>query len=331
MFASLAERIAGSFESRNSWKPFGTQDRRPGFTLVELLVVIAIIGILIALLLPAVQAAREAARRSQCTNNLKQWGLGALNYESAVRSLPFGVQYADAAHPASRRQPFAPALWPFMEQQPLASKYDFNQPFHEAPNIQLLRNAIPFYSCPSDRGGAMWNPPSEKGLYVRCRGNYVTNWGNTTFDQRNNSAEDRFLGAPFAANKIFRIADITDGLSNTLLMSETVVANDDLFDFRGDILNDDGVAGQFMTVNTPNSRSVDRTPCDATNGPAPCLYMDGFHSGEGGGYSAARSKHPGGVNSLKGDGSVTFFSDSIDLAVWRALGSTRGGESKTNN
>jgi len=101
--------------------------KRRAFTLVELLVVIAIIGILIALLLPAVQAAREAARRSQCTNNLKQYGLGFHNYHDTMKALPMAATN-------SPRHTFQVALWPYMEQSALYSAYDQRQPFYVSPN-----------------------------------------------------------------------------------------------------------------------------------------------------------------------------------------------------
>jgi prepilin-type N-terminal cleavage/methylation domain-containing protein len=297
--------------------------RRPlhGFTLVELLVVITIIGILIALLLPAVQAAREAAHRSQCANNLKQWGLAVHGFESTKETLPFG------ARSSPNRHPFAPALWPYLEQQALFDQYDFDQSFFSAKNILTARATVPLYYCPSDRPNAMWNPPAENGEYLRCRGNYVTNWGNTTFDQSDITG-NRFLGAPFARNRVLRFADITDGLSNTLMMSEVRMANDPVYDFRGDILNDDDSAGQFMTLNTPNSSAADRTwGCDPTNGPSPCVASS-WPAGPG--SVAARSNHPGGVSTLRCDGSVSFQNDTIDLSVWRAMGSTKGGEPFTD-
>jgi prepilin-type N-terminal cleavage/methylation domain-containing protein len=296
--------------------------RSRGFTLVELLVVITIIGILIALLLPAVQAAREAARRSQCANNLKQWGLAVHNYESTYQTLPYGTRGDTWI-----RCPFVPSLWPCMEQQSLFDQYSFGQHFYLSPNIELLRITVPLYCCPSDRANAMWNPLSESGTYLRCRGNYVTNWGNTTFDQ-SSIIDNPFLGAPFARNRIYRFADIIDGLSNTLMMSEVRMANDGVYDFRGDIMNDDDGAGQFMTLNTPNSSSPDRTwGCDPVNGPSPCVATSWP---AGAGSISARSNHPGGVTTLKCDGSVSFHSDTIDLGTWRALGSSRGNEPITD-
>ncbi len=129
-----------------------------GFTLVELLVVIAIIGILIALLLPAVQAAREAARRSQCTNNLKQWGLAVQMYESANTWLPFG------SHQAPRRS-WPPNLWPFVEENELAVQFQYGVDFWLPPNLALCAFQLPLNFCPSDRWAMWYGDP-----YTRARG-----------------------------------------------------------------------------------------------------------------------------------------------------------------
>ena len=310
-----------------------------GFTLVELLVVIAIIGILVALLLPAVQAAREAARRTHCMNNFRQWGLALHNYVDINRqTLPYGGTGPFLAPPpgqhASPRQSWPPRLWPFLEQQAMYDQYDFRLPFHidlwssasadlgvdPHNNINLLQNPLDVYYCPSDRPGAVWAGDE----HTRARGNYVLNWGNTNFAQQDLSEDHRFLGAPFGYNRVRRLSEIDDGLSNTLFMSETIMGRDRDFDFRGDILNDDPGAGQFMTINTPNSSAPDVSVCQPEPGPnpPPCQPRP---SNEGA-YLTARSKHPGGVNALLGDGSVRFFSDTINLAVWRALSTSQGSE-----
>ncbi len=291
---------------------------RRGFTLVELLVVIAIIGILIALLLPAVQAAREAARRSQCTNHLKQWGLALHNYELSHKTFPFGAQNSP------RRHAFPPALWPFMEQMALYQQYNFSINFYESANRTAITTVVPYYYCPSDRVGAM---ETYNGGIERVRGCYAPNFGNTYLDQRD-LTDNPFLGAPFSLNKVHRIADIQDGLSNTMAMSEVVVPIKDVFntgvmDHRGDIMNDDAGAGQFMTLNPPNSSLPDHIHCSDPTYPAPCT--DGGYGMAA--YVSARSKHPGGVNTLRCDGSVGFVSSTIELALWRALGSSRGRES----
>jgi prepilin-type N-terminal cleavage/methylation domain-containing protein/prepilin-type processing-associated H-X9-DG protein len=302
---------------------------RPAFTLVELLVVIAIIGILIALLLPAVQAAREAARRSQCTNNLKQWGLALHNYESTNKTLPFGCQNYNNNAGVNIRHSFPPALWPFLEQNAVYQKYDFSVFFHAAQNRPSVLTQVPAYYCPSDRPNGMY---AWQGNNERSRGDYVLNFGNTTYDQRDldtsATSPNRFLGAPFALNKVQRFSDVVDGLSNTLGMAEVMmsVIDNQPLDSRGDILND-GLGAVFMTLNGPNSTSPDHEYCqEDPNHPGPCSSGFGYD-----GYASARSRHPGGVNTLKLDGSVSFVSDSIDLAIWRASGSTRGGESLQSN
>ncbi len=305
---------------------FTIRRSKHAFTLVELLVVITIIGILIALLLPAVQAAREAARRMQCCNNLKQWGLAMANYESQYGVYPYGIRYAYgyAGAQASARHTFVPSLWPFMELQNLSDRYDFSVGFYETENLEELAFQSSTYFCPTDRQG-FWKAAEPNGSeYPRSRGNYVVNWGYCDYLQT--SPTDYKLG-PFGPRRQRSVADIKDGLSNTMFMGEVVQPpNDTDYDFRGDFFNDDVGCAQFMAYYTPNSGIDELCFCATTDADPvmPCTTNASIY------YNTARSKHSGGVNIAFGDGSVQFISNSIASDVWQSLGSMDGGETAVN-
>ena len=303
---------------------------RSAFTLVELLVVIAIIGILVALLLPAIQAAREAARRSQCTNNLKQYGVGFHNYHDTVKAFPFAAS-------GTPRHTFQVGLWPYMEQSALFDEYDQKQPFYMPPNTITstfngpVAKSVAYYLCPSDTGALH----DQSNIYWNALGNYLVNWGNYTIPSSSGATNGRGA-APFGYNdaagqdvnrpRNSKMASFTDGTANTMLMAEGRRKQvESEWDGRGQCHNDDAYwpAARFMTVMTPNTSAPDvMGACGAASSAilgAPCVAGSPR-------YVSARSLHPAGVNVLLADGSVRFVSDNIDLAIWRAAGSMNGGE-----
>jgi prepilin-type N-terminal cleavage/methylation domain-containing protein/prepilin-type processing-associated H-X9-DG protein len=295
-----------------------------GFTLVELLVVIAIIGILIAILLPAVQAAREAARRMQCTNNLKQWGLGMHMFHDSRNQLPLGSR-------DNPRETWVRYLWGFIEQEHLADRDDMTKAFWEAPCTYgnkldgLTGQQVPIYRCPSDNGSDISDPGYT---YNRRRGNYVVNWGNSKYGQIVEPAAK----APFShidgnrsKPRLTRFGDITDGTSHTLLMSETLMpASNKDDDWRGDIQNDDGHC-RFHTLVSPNTSAPDVIESGWFQYmPGPLMpAVAGARQAQ---VAAARSRHSGGVNATLCDGSVQFISNLITLDVWQAMGTMNGAE-----
>ena len=314
-----------------------------GFTLVELLVVIAIIGVLVALLLPAVQAAREAARRAQCTNNIKQWALAMQNHLDARKKFP-AAAYPFNAGNTTVRHGWPPQLWPYLEESALFEKFDYATGYYLAPNAFSPTDPKRFtapsathikaYSCPSDRGPGYYAAPAPNTFVVR--GNYVLCWGPYAYQPLPVDYPPKASG-PFgfldfkSPNKprFSRTKDFTDGMSKTLVMSEYIMhPKDESIDGHGDIFNDVG-DGVFMTLNTPNSTVVDEEAnnyCDPAppdilcHSPAP-TSVNGRAV-----HNAARSRHTGGVNAAAADGSVRFFTDFIALNVWRAMGTMNGGE-----
>src|SRR5262245_56741725 len=146
--------------------------RRAAFTLVELLVVIAIIGVLVSLLLPAVQAARESSRRTKCQSNLRQWALAMHNFHDVNNNLPYFTRTSP------NRQTWAPCVMPYLEQGNLVSAYTLNVNWYDSPNLAVTQLTLPLFSCPSDRPKAIW---LDQTNYISARGNYLVNYGNHTW------------------------------------------------------------------------------------------------------------------------------------------------------
>jgi prepilin-type N-terminal cleavage/methylation domain-containing protein/prepilin-type processing-associated H-X9-DG protein len=328
-----------------------------GFTLIELLVVIAIIAVLIALLLPAVQAAREAARRTQCVNNLKQLGLAMHNYHSTINTFPIGAMgirsptaiangnlYPDGSLASNHRRTWAFMILPYLEKGAIFQAINFSMAFNppaggNGVNDTVSTLLIAGFSCPSD-------PTSNQiDQNNRREGNYVVNWGNSNWAQANTISGTtynpfvgnplappnpvNFLGAPFTMDKSFGIQNITDGTSNTLLMAEVIIgatAPTNQYEHRGDIYNDDYNCAMFNAYTPPNSTIPDWIANSYCRYPyltnPPCANTSTAPNS----YNASRSYHPGGVNALLADGSVKFFKNSTNVATWRALGSSQGGE-----
>ncbi len=323
---------------------------RRGFTLIELLVVIAIIGVLIALLLPAVQAAREAARRMQCTNNLKQLGLGLHNYESSLGMFPIGnANYGVGTGPAITEMGWSVTarLLPYMEQAAAFNYANFSIKYSNAQNATVIGLNVSFLLCPSETKTQPFNPAYGMTNYAWNQGTWFV-WGGYNGTTQNNGM--------FGINMGRRIADLTDGTSNTLVASEsktwgpslrvcsisglspsTVPAPQEALQIVGSAFgacskskdpwgtrwSNGAVYYTGMTfVLTPNAKS--------TAGPEQKVYnLITTDENEGAptyAAVAARSFHPGGVNALAADGSVKFMKDTINPISWRALGTVAGGE-----
>jgi prepilin-type N-terminal cleavage/methylation domain-containing protein/prepilin-type processing-associated H-X9-DG protein len=324
-----------------------------GFTLIELLVVIAIISVLIALLLPAVQSAREAARRIQCTNNLKQVGLAMHNYESIAGAFPLvGVIAPGTPLPWVGWSGQARIL-PLLEQSPMFNSINFTLPYTMPDNYTVASQAISSFLCPSEVNNQP-TPPSS--FFNTPKG--ITNYGLCEGDWFVYMTGSPLTRSAFAPNISRKFANFTDGTSNTMLASENKVRNACYICFGGLSLISSATSVPDPTANPFTVAPEYGGSCGAV-AQSHTSWVDGDAQetgittawppnkqilglmGEGdldltgtpffgGGPTfaaiTARSFHPGGVNMLLADGSVRFIKSTVAGATWRALGTIAGNE-----
>jgi prepilin-type N-terminal cleavage/methylation domain-containing protein/prepilin-type processing-associated H-X9-DG protein len=348
--------------------------RRRAMTLVELLVVIAIIGILVGLLLPAVQAAREAARRIQCVNNLKQLGLAMHNYASSHRSFPPGRLVA--VSPSDNLTASANAnattgngscfsayafLLPQLEQSVIYNQISFNSGPDTAANNDMSITQPPVFVCPSDSGLRSLT----QGTGFAGVTNYVLNTGTTFAVSPKNPAGVQVTGVFFENSRI-RFADITDGTSQTICISEQIVSDpNDPANSSGNWNGATPTTGFALTTGNNNTNAGPELlnyPQDCVSGnklqltrgnrllygaPGHTMYnhirgpndkqidcRGGLPHSQRNFYwwsrlshnVAAHSKHTGGVHALFCDGQVQFIATTIELSTWNSMGSRSGSE-----
>jgi prepilin-type N-terminal cleavage/methylation domain-containing protein/prepilin-type processing-associated H-X9-DG protein len=332
-----------------------TQVGHRGFTLVELMAVIAIIGVLIALLLPAICSSREAARRSQCVNNLKQVGLAMHNYHSSWGGFPLSLLVTDAGNAKTRTDGWGAfaRIVPFIEAGPWYASANFSVSRELPANSTAAAVQLSYYVCPSEvQRDPAKHPYGTSGVisYGLSEGDWFV-WGGL------NGPESFAL---FGPNRSRAIDQVTDGTSNTILAAEvrtyfaTYVCEKGLLRITDPKAMPDSnaepyvvapeyvsgkcrldrlghtdwssgavVASGMTTAWLPN-KSIVGTPSRKEE-----VDLMGIPESAGGPTFAAitaRSYHPGGVNVLLADGAVRFIKNSIDGMLWRSIGTVNGGE-----
>jgi prepilin-type N-terminal cleavage/methylation domain-containing protein/prepilin-type processing-associated H-X9-DG protein len=327
--------------------------RRRGFTLIELLVVIAIIGILIGLLLPAVQKIRDTAARAQCTNNLKQIGLALHNYHDSQGSFPPGYIDGNTNPNSTPDRDVGPGwgwasfLLPYLEQTPLYNQIDFRVGVGLGSNAAISQLPLKVYLCPADgtqQTFTVWptNIVVAHGNYVGCNG-WEECFNGAGGNPQGGSGTDGLAGGYggagvglFYRNSKNRIANVTDGLSNTIFVGERCAAHSPST-WTGAVTG--GRCPAWMSTqpwtppyspppgppydNADYDEALVLAHCNATHLPSadfPIYDPDTFWS-----------LHLGpGANFLFGDGSVHFLTSSIDPYTYQALATIAGGEVSDN-
>ena len=344
-------------ECRSVRKTCGRKSCRAkrGFTLVELLVVIAIIGILVALLLPAIQAAREAARRTQCTNNLKQIGLAMHNHMSARNTFPYGAEQESAGCCGQKAfSGWSREIMPYSEDDALRLLYNPDQSIEHASSQQYRETQVPMYTCPSDFPMELITPENGPGTGVQfMTSSYKANAGRTdgftTFYQIEDMPSGSGTGSPAQASSpihkgwrgpvhsqvveggntggryVLRpetMKDIVDGASKTLLVAESTNRHPPR---RPAWAYTFGTYAMAQTVNQDRALWGDYDRCTAV-GESTTLNI--ANSGKSGRVCKGSwgSGHPSGMNAVRCDGSATFIAWDVDLFTFAAMGSIDGGE-----
>lgn len=328
------------------------RNRKSGFTLIELLVVIAIIGVLVALLLPSVQQAREAARRTQCRNNLKQIGLALHNYHSSFRLFPPGYVDRNGNPNLTPDNDLGPGwgwttfLLPFMDQSTIYNQINFNVGVGLGVNAQLSRTSLTALQCPSDplQQSFLVYDVNHNPLTTVAHSNYIgcVGWlecfNGATGNPQPNQGDDGITGGTyglagvgvFYRNSSISVANITDGTSNTIISGERS-SNHSPSTWTGAITG--GQCPAWMAVTPPSPYSAPPGPaydnadwgeafvlghCNKThlpNADFPIYDPDTFYS-----------YHVGGCHFLMADGSVRFISSYVDGSTYQHLATIAGGE-----